>query len=204
MRFASCLILLAVCAVRADVRDCVCDLANPDIAQIRGCSLCIEAAKHPASEHVILLKDNDPTKPNRWLALPQAPFDGSDPLMHMSEADRASLWNAAIAKGKELWGGAWAVAMNGDIARRQCHAHVHVGKLLDGKETDNGYYVDGAAQLPVIADGTRALVSSGGWTAARAHRGAGNRNRAHAVRGATVKEGLTKNGITRDSKASDG
>jgi diadenosine tetraphosphate (Ap4A) HIT family hydrolase len=154
MRFAACLIVLAVCAVRADVRDCVCDLTSPDIAQTRGCSLCIEAAKHPASERVIILKDNDPTKPNRWLVLPQAHFDGSDPLERMSGRERLAMWNTAIAKGKELWGNAWGVAMNGDIARRQCHAHVHVGKLLEGKETDNGYYVDGASQLPVIFDGT--------------------------------------------------
>lgn len=136
------------------MRDCVCDLVNPDIAQTRACSLCVEAAKHPASERVLLVKDNDPTKPNRWLALPQAKFDGANPLMQMGEQDRLALWNAAIAKGRELWDGAWAVAMNGDIARRQCHAHVHVGKLLDNKETDTGYYVDGASQLPVISDGT--------------------------------------------------
>jgi hypothetical protein len=154
MRFAASLIVLAVCAVRADVRDCVCDLTSPDAAQIKACSLCIEAAKHPASERVIVLKDNDPTKPDRWLVLPRAPFDGADPLQRMTEPERLAMWEAAMQKGMQLWGTAWGVAMNGDIARRQCHAHVHVGKLLDGKETDNGYYVDGASQLPVIADGT--------------------------------------------------
>jgi diadenosine tetraphosphate (Ap4A) HIT family hydrolase len=160
MRFAACLVLLAVCAVRgADVRDCVCDLTSPETAQIRACSLCLEAAKHPASEHVILLKDNDPTKPNRWLVIPRAPYDGSDPLARMTEAERLALWNAAIDKGAQLWGTAWGVAMNGDIARRQCHAHIHVGKLLEAKlleskEADNGFYVESAAQLPVITDGT--------------------------------------------------
>ncbi len=154
MRFAALVIVLAACAVRADVRDCVCDLQAPDIAQVRGCSLCVEASKHPASERVILLKDNDPTKPNRWLVIPQAHVDGSNPLAHMNAEERLALWKAAIAKGTELWGGDWGVAMNGDIARRQCHAHVHVGKLLEGKETDNGFYIDGASQLPVVADGT--------------------------------------------------
>ena len=154
MRFAALVVVLAACAVRADVRDCVCDLAASDVAQTRGCSLCAEAEKHPAAERVIVLKDNDPTKPNRWLVIPAAHVDGADPLERLSESDRLALWDAAIAKGKELWGSAWGVAMNGDIARRQCHAHVHVGKLLDGKETDNGYFVEGAAQLPVIADGT--------------------------------------------------
>jgi CDP-diacylglycerol pyrophosphatase len=138
----------------ADVRDCVCNLDSPDIAQTRACSLCVEVAKHPASERVILVKDNDPTKPNRWLALPRAAYDGANPLAKMSAGERLELWNAAIAKGRELWGDSWAVAFNGDIARRQCHAHVHIGKLLDGHENDNGYYVDDAGQLPAIADGT--------------------------------------------------
>ena len=44
--------------------------------------------------------------------------------------------------------------MNGDIARRQCHLHVHVGKLLEGKELYNGYYIESAGQLPVASDGT--------------------------------------------------
>jgi CDP-diacylglycerol pyrophosphatase len=154
MRFVAYSVLLAVCAIRADVRDCVCDLSSPETAQIRGCSLCVEAEKHPASERIVYVKDNDPAKPNRWLAMPRKAFDGADPLVKMSAAERLELWNAAIAKGNELWEDRWAVAMNGDIARRQCHLHVHVGKLLDGKELDNGYYVDGAAQLPAPSDGT--------------------------------------------------
>jgi hypothetical protein len=72
----------------------------------------------------------------------------------MTADERLALWNAAIDKGKEVWGGGWAVALNGDIARRQCHFHVHVGKLLDGKENDAGFYVDGPASLPVQSDGT--------------------------------------------------
>lgn len=164
MRFAAYFVLPAACVawwagagvkpVRADVRDCVCNLESPDIANIRACGLCVEAAKHPASEHVFLVKDNDPTKPNRWLALPRAHYDGANPLARMSAAERLELWNAAIAKGEELWGDSWAVAMNGDIARRQCHPHLHVGKLLEGNEKDNGYYVDDAAHLPAIDDGT--------------------------------------------------
>jgi hypothetical protein len=47
-----------------------------------------------------------------------------------------------------------AVAMNGDIARKQCHAHMHIGKLLDRKETEAGFYIEGPAELPAIADGT--------------------------------------------------
>lgn len=139
--------------MRADVRDCVCDLSNPAVAVTRTCSLCLEAEKHPASEPAFLLKDNDPTKPNRWLALPRRHYDGPNPLAKMSAADRLAMWTAAIAKGRELWGDGWAVALNGDMARRQCHEHVHIGKLLDGNESADGGYVDGPAELPVIADG---------------------------------------------------
>lgn len=147
------LLVLAAFAMRADVRDCVCDLASPAIAEIRTCSLCLEAEKHPADQPAFLLKDNDPTKPNRWLALPRGRYDGANPLTKMSASERLAMWTAAIGKGRELWGNAWAVAMNGDIARRQCHEHVHIGKLLDGNETAAGVYIDGPARLPVIADG---------------------------------------------------
>jgi hypothetical protein len=81
-------------------------------------------------------------------------YDGPNPLARMSPAERLALWTAAIGKARELWGDSWAIAMNGDIARRQCHAHVHIGKLLDGKETETGFYVDGPAALPAISDGT--------------------------------------------------
>jgi diadenosine tetraphosphate (Ap4A) HIT family hydrolase len=139
--------------MRADVRDCVCDPAAAGIAGTRGCSLCEEAEKHPSGEPVFLVKDNDPTKPNRWLAVPRGKYDGANPLARMSAAERLAMWTMAMNKGREMWGDGWAVAMNGDIARKQCHAHVHIGKLLDGKETDAGVYVEGPAGLPPIADG---------------------------------------------------
>lgn len=154
MRFAFCVAILSLISLRGDVRECVCGLTSATIKETPGCSLCIEAAKHPASERVIVVRDNDQTKPNRWLAIPRAPFDGANPLAKMNASERLELWTAAVAKGTELWGTTWAIAMNGDIARRQCHAHVHVGKLLDGKENDNGYYIEGIAQLPAIDDGT--------------------------------------------------
>jgi diadenosine tetraphosphate (Ap4A) HIT family hydrolase len=154
MRLPALLTLLLFTFLRADVRDCSCVLTRPDSPQLRACSLCIEAAKHPSTERIILLRDNDPAKPNRWLAVPRAVFDGSNPLAQMTAADRLELWNTAIAKANEVWGKDWAIAMNGDIARRQCHAHVHIGKLLEGKEDDKGVYIDGPAQLPALNDGT--------------------------------------------------
>ena len=146
--------MLAAWVLPGDVRDCVCDLASPAIAETKGCNLCVEAEKHPVDQPIFLVKDNDPAKPNRWLVIPRAKYDGANPLAQMTAAERLAMWTAAIDKAREVWGNEWAIAMNGDIARRQCHQHVHVGKLLDGKETDAGVYIDSPTQLPVISDGT--------------------------------------------------
>ncbi|MES1261587.1 MAG: hypothetical protein ABUS49_07625 [Acidobacteriota bacterium] len=155
MRFRVLLLLLTVCSAPADVRDCVCDLASPALSETRACSLCVEAEKHSPDDKVFLVQDIDPSKPNRWLAVPRAVYDGANPLARMSAEERLRLWTTAIAKGREMWGDSWAVAMNGDIARRQCHAHVHIGKLLVTDEvTETGVYIDGPVRLPAIADGT--------------------------------------------------
>jgi diadenosine tetraphosphate (Ap4A) HIT family hydrolase len=153
------LLLLAACTGQADVRNCKCDLADPATAQIRACSLCLEAEKRDAGETIFLTRDNDPTKANRWLAIPRAAYDGANPLAQMSGEERLLLWTKAIAKAKEVWGpDAWGIAMNGDAARRQCHAHVHVGKLLDEKKSEEieagGVFLDKPADLPAISDGT--------------------------------------------------
>jgi hypothetical protein len=149
-------------AAKSDVRNCVCELTQPEIATVRACSLCVEADKHPASEPYFLLKDSNPTKPNRWLALPRAPLDGSSPLAKMSAEERLALWTLAVNKAKELWGDSWGVAMNGDVSRSQCHLHLHIGKLLENQEPENspdskrsvGVYITSLAELPAIADGT--------------------------------------------------
>jgi len=154
LRTAAAICAVTALSIHADVRDCVCNLTSPAVAETRACSLCIEAAKQPADRPVFLVHDSDPTKPNRWLVLPRAPYDGSNPLARMTAPERLALWNAAIAKAKETWGDSWAVAMNGDIARRQCHAHIHVGKLLEGKETETGVFIDNPSRLPAISDGT--------------------------------------------------
>lgn len=147
------LLAFSVCAGYGDVRTCLCDLSSPSLAETAGCSLCAEAEKHPANSEVFLVHDRDPLKPNRWLALPRSPeFDGPNPLARMSPADRLSLWSTAIAKAHEVWGDDWAIAMNGDVARRQCHAHVHIGKLIAPDE-ETGSYVNGPAELPVLSDG---------------------------------------------------
>src|SRR5262245_1249276 len=131
-------LFLAACAiVFADISHCACDLSNPETMGARECGLCKEAEKQPDHAPVFFLKDNNPRKPNRWLALPRYHGKSGDSFANMSGEQRTTLWAAAIAKGKELWGEQWGVAYNGDRARTQCHAHVHIGKLLQGIETDN-------------------------------------------------------------------
>ena len=44
------------------------------------------------------------------------------------------------------------VAVNGLTARTQCHAHVHIGKLLDGMETAQFLVVNGPGDIPVPQD----------------------------------------------------
>ncbi len=164
-----CLTLVALMALsttvaRSDIRSCLCDLKNPETATIRACSLCLEAEKRPETEPFFVLRDVNPTKPNRWLALPRAAYDGINPLSKMSAEARLGLWTLAIGKAKEVWGDGWAIAMNGDVSRTQCHVHVHIGKLLEHQEPGDelpdaakrteGKYYDGPADLPAPADGT--------------------------------------------------
>ncbi|HWQ52613.1 MAG TPA: hypothetical protein VN442_02940 [Bryobacteraceae bacterium] len=149
---AAALLLLPYCA--AETRTCDCSLSDPAKIETRQCSLCREAEKHPPEQAFFYLKDVNPRKPNRWLVLPRAHFDGPDGLRSMTQAHRTALWTAAIAKAQELWGDQWAVAINGDEVRTQCHAHVHIGKLLQGVEIPNFVLVDGPAAIPAPRDGT--------------------------------------------------
>jgi hypothetical protein len=115
---------------------------------LRACSLCIEAERHPTTEAVFFLKDINPRKPNRWLALPRAHGPGPHHLHEMSPEQRTALWTAAIAKAKELWGDDWGLAYNGAKVRTQCHGHIHIGKLLKGIETINVITVAGPSKIP--------------------------------------------------------
>jgi len=142
----------------ADTSHCACDLANPETMAARECGLCKEAEKQRADQPVFFLKDSNPRKPNRWLVLPRFHGKGGDSFAAMTPAQRTILWSAAIAKAKELWGDQWGLAYNGDLARTQCHAHIHIGKLLQGIETDKFVVVAGPAQIPVPKDGTGVWV----------------------------------------------
>ncbi len=137
-----------------DVSGCACDIARPESLAERNCSLCQEAEKQPAGTTIFFLKDVSPRKPNRLLALPRVHGKAQHALSDMTPEERLLLWSAAIEKAKSLWGDNWGLAVNGDTARTQCHAHIHIGKLLQGVETSRFLVVNGPAQIPAPTDGT--------------------------------------------------
>ena len=170
--------LLLLCALSpADVRDCACDVSNAESMAKRECGLCREAEKQPLDSPVFFLEDINPRKPNRWLALPRA---HTHAFADMTPAQRLVFWTAAIAKAKELFGDQWGLAVNGDQSRTQCHAHVHIGKLLENVETEDGVLVNGPADIPVSRDG------SGFWIHPR-----GDKLHVH------LDEEITENGLPR-------
>jgi hypothetical protein len=146
-------LLLGPCLAFADVTHCACDVSKPQSLAARECGLCKEAEAQPADAGVFFLKDTNPRKPNRWLALPRTHTPVGHGLADMTAEQRTALWTAAIAKAREMWGDQWGLAYNGDASRTQCHAHLHIGKLLEGIETDNFIVVPGPAEIPVPKDG---------------------------------------------------
>lgn len=128
--------------------ECACDPARPETLKARQCSLCIEAEKQPADAEIFFLKDINPRKPNRWLALPRRHTSGLHHLHDLTHQERTALWTAAIKRSKELWGDEWGVAYNGEKVRTQCHTHVHIGKILKGIETNNYIVIGSPSQIP--------------------------------------------------------
>jgi diadenosine tetraphosphate (Ap4A) HIT family hydrolase len=133
-----------------DVHNCSCELANAESMAKHECGLCREAEKQPATVPVFFLKDINPRKPNRWLALPRA---HTHLLADLTAEERTVFWTAAIQKARELFGEQWGLAVNGDASRTQCHVHVHIGKLLDDAENRDFVVVNGPADIPVPQDG---------------------------------------------------
>jgi diadenosine tetraphosphate (Ap4A) HIT family hydrolase len=146
---------LILALVLADARNCACDATKPETLASVNCSLCREAEKQPVDQGVFFLKDANPTKPNRTLALPRKHTAGPHNLEDLSAADRTELFAAAIAKARELWGDQWGIAYNGVERRTQCHAHLHIGKLVEGAETGHDFLtLDSAADIVVPKDGS--------------------------------------------------
>jgi len=142
--------LLLALALRADLVTCNCDAGKPETLQARQCSLCQEAEKQPANSGVFFLKDANPNKPNRWLALPRTHERSIDQL---NSRQRAELWTAAIAKAKSLFGDRWAIAYNAPGVQTQCHVHLHIGKLIPGVETSQFISAAKIVDIPVPASG---------------------------------------------------
>jgi hypothetical protein len=140
--------LLASFSAAAQVK-CDCDPARPETMQVRQCSLCAEAEKHPPEQGIFFLRDNNPRKPNRWLALPRQHAGANHPLESMPAAERAALWKAAAEKGRELFGDGWGIAYNGSKVRTQCHTHIHIGRLIRAPiETGKPLIVTSFDQIP--------------------------------------------------------
>ena len=135
-------------AAFCDVTNCACDPAKPETLQARECGLCREAEKQPPDVVIFFLKDINPRKPNRWLALPRAHSSAGHHLDEMPDKGRAALWTAAIGKAKELWGDDWGVAYNGELVRTQCHTHLHIGKLLKGVCSGKPLSISRPSQIP--------------------------------------------------------
>jgi hypothetical protein len=152
-RSLSALALLLLPLSRADVRTCLCDIAVPASLEARECGLCKEAEMQPADIPYFFLRDTNPNKPHRWLALPR--FHGNHPqqLAEMTPGQRTGYWTAAIAKARAEWpSDPWGIALNSTIKRTQCHMHLHMGKLLPDSEDDRFVAVDGPAEIPVPKD----------------------------------------------------
>jgi diadenosine tetraphosphate (Ap4A) HIT family hydrolase len=112
------------------------------------CSLCLESEFHPPHVPFFFIQDINPTKPNRWLILPRAHDKGMQNLSELPADVGREFWAAAIRKAEELWGKQWGLAVNGELARSQCHAHVHIGKLLDGVEGNEFLFKAGLSRVP--------------------------------------------------------
>lgn len=154
MRTLGILLLAALAApLCADLQWCACDPDEPKSLEARECSLTREALAQPAQPPVFFLKDINPRKPNRTLAIPRAVRKGVYSLRSMTPQEREQLWSAAIAKARELWGDQWGLAYNGDEVRTQCQPHLHIGKLIEGVETPNFVEVDSPAAIPVPEQG---------------------------------------------------
>jgi CDP-diacylglycerol pyrophosphatase len=139
-------IVLALPCAAPPVADCPCDHSRPDSLQPRVCSLCGTAEKQTAA--VYFLKDINPHKPNRYLALPKAHETGMQSLFTIPEPLRTQFWGEAIAKAQELYGERWGLAQNSHLFRTQCHAHLHMGPLSPEVDDVSGTLFDDPTDFP--------------------------------------------------------
>lgn len=148
MRLAATLALLFVSALYGQV-DCPCDIQIPATLLEHQCALCALVEKAPKNVEVVFVKDNSPSKPDQWLALPRSHSKGMEQMAAIPADARAELWREAIAKGMKLFGDKWALAYNAERLHTQCHVHIHIGRMIDGVEWGKFVVVDGPAQIPL-------------------------------------------------------
>jgi diadenosine tetraphosphate (Ap4A) HIT family hydrolase len=141
-------LFLGVCAL-GQTRPCDCDHATRTGFGQNECGLCVEADKAPANVPVVFIKDNDPKKPNRWLALPRTHLGPAfQTFGDLPQEARTMLWREAIARAKQMWGDRWGLGTNGYRSRGQCHLHIHIGRLIEGVEWGEFQVVDGPESIP--------------------------------------------------------
>ncbi|MCS7041650.1 MAG: hypothetical protein NZR01_02545 [Bryobacteraceae bacterium] len=136
----------------ADVSRCDCDPARPETLKERNCSLCAEAEKQPPGAEFFLLKDINPRKPNRWLALPRMHLPGAHDLHRMPKAARDRFWRFAVGAAREKFGEEWGIAYNGASVRTQCHLHFHIGRFVRAAETSRFLFVRRVEDIPAPDD----------------------------------------------------
>jgi hypothetical protein len=120
----------------------------------RECGL-TRVANASSSAPVLFVKDSNPNKPNRWLAIPR---ELVHTLQQMSPEQRTAYWTAAIEKARSVWDDQWAIAINSEEKRSQCQLHAHIGKLLDTTDLPPGELVDRIEAIPVPPGGTGILI----------------------------------------------
>jgi diadenosine tetraphosphate (Ap4A) HIT family hydrolase len=112
------------------------------------CSLCKTADEQ--TEDVYFLKDINPNKPNRYLALPKAHVRGLQAVGEMSAPERERVWTAAIQRARELFGERWGLAENSYFFRTQCHAHIHMGPLSPDVKDEGGRLYGQPKDFPAV------------------------------------------------------
>jgi diadenosine tetraphosphate (Ap4A) HIT family hydrolase len=142
------LVLLAPPAAAPPVVDCPCDHGRSESLEARVCSLCGTAEKQ--TTEVYFLKDINPNKPNRYLALPKAHERGMQSVGTIPKPLRTQLWREAIAKAQELFGERWGIAHNSHLFRTQCHAHLHMGPMSPEVDDTNGTLYGDAGEFPAF------------------------------------------------------
>ena len=151
VRFASAAMLACFALapmVPMPVVSCPCDHAAPGTMSERVCSLCGTA--EDADDAVYFLKDINPHKPSRYLALPKAHVRGYQSTHDLPAPLRAQLWQMAAERAEKLYPGRWGLAENSHFFRTQCHAHIHIGPLSPEVEDSLGTVYASAAEIPDV------------------------------------------------------